>query len=149
MVSAANAANEVRRGSSAHVDDYISTRRGEGAGEHTISKELVALRASLKIALRRGLWRGIPEAVCPIAFAPEYKPRTRFLSQAELQRLLSKLPGDRAAAVAFMVATSAEWGAVKRAERDDVSIEALARARARHEARDAPAHRPARHARAA
>jgi hypothetical protein len=28
-----------------HVDQYISTRRLEGAGENTISKELITLRA--------------------------------------------------------------------------------------------------------
>jgi hypothetical protein len=83
------------------VDHYISTRRMEGAGENTIAKEIIALRAALKLARRAGLWRGDPAAVCPIAFAPEYKPRTRFLPASELQRLLSQLSGDRAAAVAF------------------------------------------------
>lgn len=55
------------------VDRYISKRRAEGACENTIAKELIALRASLKLARRAGLWRGDPAAVCPIAFAPEYK----------------------------------------------------------------------------
>jgi hypothetical protein len=72
-----------------HVDDYISVRRNEGAAENTIAKELVALRAALTLARRAGLWRGDPAAVCPIAFAPEYKPRTRFLSPSDLQRLLA------------------------------------------------------------
>jgi integrase len=104
------------------VDHYISTRRTEGTGENTIAKEIIALRAALKLARRAGLWRGDPAAVCPIAFAPEYKPRTHFLSASELHRLLSQLSGDRAAAVAFMVATSAEWGAVVRAQRLDVDL---------------------------
>jgi integrase len=106
------------------VDRYISKRRAEGACENTIAKELIALRASLKLARRAGLWRGDPAAVCPIAFAPEYKPRRRFLTQDELRRLLAALPADRAAAVAFMVATSAEWGAIVRAERGDVDLDA-------------------------
>jgi integrase len=106
------------------VDHFISTRRAEGAAENTINKEIIALRAALKLARRAGLWRGDPAAVCPIAFAPEYKPRTRHLSPAELQRLLAELTADRAAAVAFMVATSAEWGAVVRARRDDVELNA-------------------------
>jgi hypothetical protein len=105
------------------VDRFISTRRAEGASENTINKEIIALRAALKLARRAGLWRGDPAAVCPIAFAPEYRPRTRYLSPAELQRLLAELSADRAAAVAFMVATSAEWGAVVRARRDDVQLE--------------------------
>jgi site-specific recombinase XerC len=99
------------------VDRYISKRRAEGASESTISKELIALRASLKLARRAGIWRGDPAAVCPIAFAPEYKPRRRFLTEDELSRLLGALSHDHAAAVAFMVATSAEWGAVCSAER--------------------------------
>jgi hypothetical protein len=61
------------------VDRFISTRRSEGAAENTIAKEIIALRAALKLARRAGLWRGDPAAVCPIAFAPEYKPRTRYL----------------------------------------------------------------------
>jgi len=105
------------------VDRYISTRRAEGAAENTIAKDIIALRAALKLARRAGLWRGDPAAVCPIAFAPEYKPRTRYLPPAELQRLLAQLAADRAAAVAFMVATSAELGAVARAQRDDVELE--------------------------
>jgi integrase len=102
------------------VDSFISTRRSEGASENTISKEIIALRAALKLARRSGLWRGDPAAVCPIGFAPEYKPRTRFLPPAELQRLLAELTPDRAAAVAFIVATSAELGAVIRAQRADI-----------------------------
>jgi integrase len=105
------------------VDGFISTRRTEGAAENTIAKEIIALRAALKLARRAGLWRGDPAAVCPIAFAPEYKPRTRYLPPSELQRLLPELTDDRAAAVAFIVATSAEWGAVERARREDIELE--------------------------
>lgn len=105
---------------SADVDDYITRRRGEGVSESTISKELVTLRAALKIAVRRRLWSGDPAAVCPIAFAPEYKPRQRWLNFAELDELLAQLSEDRAARVALMVATSAEWGATERAERADI-----------------------------
>jgi len=90
-----------------HVDNFISRRRGEGAHESTISKELVTLRAALKAAVRAGLWLGNPAAVLPIAFAPEYKPRQRFLSAGELSKLLGALLEDQAARVAFIVATSA------------------------------------------
>ena len=53
-----------------HVDGYISRRRAEGAHEATIAKELVTLRAALKLAVRAGLWFGNPAAVLPVAFAP-------------------------------------------------------------------------------
>ena len=48
--------------------------------DHTIAKELVALRAALKLAKRRGIWKGDPAEVLPVGFAPEYKPRNRFLT---------------------------------------------------------------------
>lgn len=105
----------------ADVDRYISTRRREGASENTISKELVTLRAALKIALRKGQWQGNIVAVIPTAFAPEYKPRTRFLTESELQKLLAQLTPDRAARVAFIVATSACWGETERARRDHIA----------------------------
>jgi hypothetical protein len=60
------------------VDRYISVRRGEGASENTIAKELVTLRAALKLALRSGQWNGNLAAVMPVGFAPEYKPKKRF-----------------------------------------------------------------------
>ncbi len=103
------------------VDDYISTRRGEGAKDTTIHKELVTLRAALKLAKRAGMWRGDVAEVLPVAFAPEYQPRTRALSRPELQRLLAQLVPDRAARVAFIVATSACWRETERARREDVA----------------------------
>ncbi|HAM54084.1 MAG TPA: hypothetical protein DCQ64_01185 [Candidatus Rokubacteria bacterium] len=105
---------------SADVDGYISRRRSTGVKDSTISKELVTLRAALKVALRRGLWNGNVAAVCPIAFSPAYKPRERFLASAEeAGRLLEQLSADRAARVAFTLATSAELRATERAQDED------------------------------
>ena len=103
------------------VDSYISQRRCEGASESTIYKEIVTLRAALRLARRAGIWFGEPAAICPIAFAPEYKPRTRALTQGELQALLAQLLPDRAARVAFIVATSASWRETELARDEDVS----------------------------
>jgi len=104
-----------------HVDGFISRRRAEAAHEATIAKELVTLRAALKLAVRAGLWTGNPAAVLPIAFAPEYRPRDRFLTPEELSKLLGALLADQAARVAFIVATSACWGESCRAMRVDVA----------------------------
>ena len=95
--------------SAAAVDKVIDQRRVEEASEHTIAKELVALRCTLKLAVRAGLWRGDPAAVLPVLFAAEYTPRTRTLSRSELQVLLTELPPNPAAMVAFMVACGARW----------------------------------------
>ncbi len=107
----------------ADVDRFISARRRERVSEHTISKELVTLRGALKLARRARIWFGDPAAFLPVGFAPEYKPVKRFLSRDELRALLGALTGDHAACVAFMVATSAEWGAVERARREDVTAD--------------------------
>src|SRR2546422_8620879 len=64
---------------------------------------------------------GVQTCALPISFLPEYVPRKRFLTREELCRLLASQTRDHAAQVAFMVATSAEWGAVMRARREDVS----------------------------
>ena len=106
-----------------HIDAYIEQRRVEGAAESTIQKELTTLRAALKLAKRRDLWLGDIDAVMPSGFSPQYKPRERFLSGVELPLLLRELPGPRAAVVAFIVATSAEWRAVERAQPSDVALD--------------------------
>jgi len=103
-----------------HVDQYISQRRGDGASENTIAKELVTLRCTLKLMLRREKWSGNPMAILPTRFAPEYKPRERYLRPKEMRALLAHLPADHAARAAFTVATSANRGETFRAMREDV-----------------------------
>ena len=107
--------------SASGVDAVIQQRRDEGAGENTISKELVALRCALKLAVRAGLWKGNPAAVLPVAFAAEYVPRTRYLTRGELQQLLAQLPANPAAMVAFIVASGARWGEAASALAADVA----------------------------
>jgi integrase len=104
----------------AEVDRYVSARRAEGFAENTISKELVAMRAALKLAKRAGKWAGDVAAIFPVGFAPEYEPRRRVLAVPEVYRLLEQLEPDRAARVAFLVATGARLGESDRAERADV-----------------------------
>jgi integrase len=105
------------------VDGYISRRRSEGAADTTISKELIVLRKSLRLAIRAGLWRGRVDEVIPVAFSPGYEPRKRALTANELKKLLAELLPDRAARVAFIVATSACWRETELARRPDVGEE--------------------------
>jgi len=129
---------------SADVDRYITQRRGEWSvppraevhdaegkvvqaahagraiGEHTISKELVALRAALKLARRAGMWKGDPAQVLPVGFAPDYEPREHFLTSGQLEVLVAQLLPDAAARVAYTVATSAEDSVAEGALRTDV-----------------------------
>ncbi len=59
--------------------------------------------------------------VIPVAFSPGYEPRKRALTADELKKLLAELLADRAARVAFIVATSACWRETELARRSDVS----------------------------
>lgn len=106
------------------VDTFISARRAEGAADHTIAKELGAMRVALKLAKRAGLWSGDLGEIFPPAFAPAYVPRQRWLPAGELSRLLAELSPDKAARVAFIVATSASWSESESARREDVAGDA-------------------------
>ncbi|MEI8257664.1 MAG: hypothetical protein WCJ30_18470, partial [Deltaproteobacteria bacterium] len=113
----------LRKLKAAAVDAYIEQRRAEGAVENTIHKELTTLRASLKLAKRRGLWLGDIDAVVPPGFSPNHRPHQRNLPPDEVTRLVRELPPERAAIVSFIVATSAEWGVVEKMERRDVEAD--------------------------
>ncbi len=119
-----------------HVDAYISLRRREGVSEHTISKELVTLRKALKLAKRRGRFRGDLAELLPSGFAPAYKPRTRTLSMPELERLLPELGPDRGARVAFAIATGANLRETDRALRSDVAADRVHLRGTKRETRD-------------
>lgn len=103
----------------ATVDGYITERRGHGASDHTIFKELDVLERGLRIARRMKLWAGVVEDVMPERFSPRYTPKTRALPLDELVRVLAVLPRDRAAWVAYAVAAGAELAALQTAERGD------------------------------
>ena len=104
------------------VDSFIESRLDEGAVPNTISKELTVLRASLKVAKRRGAFDRDIAAVMPEGFSPEYKPVTRFLTTAEAEALFAELAPDRAARVAFILATGARLGESDRAQRGDIDV---------------------------
>jgi integrase len=118
------------------VDEYIARRRNGGAKDTTIHKDLSTWRKAMKFAKRAGLWDGDIDRVFPVAFAPEYRPRERWMTPQEWLALVEDSealdqPDSRRAEVkaarratlamvAFMVATSAEWGAVERARPEDI-----------------------------
>lgn len=90
---------------------YISTRKSEGAHPNTVHKELVVLRLALKQARNRGLFRGDISAVVPVIKSP-YKPKTRWLTVDEFDRLMAQLPPARQLSVALSVYTSANLSEV-------------------------------------
>lgn len=106
------------------LDGYVTTRRREKSSEHTIHKELGALHVALRLAKRRGLWRGDLEELLPPA-PVDYKPKTRFITYAEMPVLLAELDSDDSARAAFCMATSAELGATTRTTRKDLELDPI------------------------
>lgn len=74
----------------AAVSDYTATRTKEGASRHTIHKELVVLRQTLKEAQKRGLYAGSLDVVP--SWQADYQPKTRALSVEEFALLLANTP---------------------------------------------------------
>ena len=106
------------------VDAFVEQRIAEGAARNTVSKELGALRAALKIAKRRGEYPGDLAETMPHGFATEYVPRRRVLrSPVELQALVDQLEPHRAAHMLYFVATAARDSEAARAERRDIDLE--------------------------
>ncbi len=104
------------------VDRFIDARRNEQASDHTIAKELYVLRAMLDTARRARRWFGVVDDVMPRRFSPNYRPRDRFLTIEEVQRVIAELPPDRAAWVALAVGAGAELAALQAAERGDLDL---------------------------
>ena len=104
------------------VDSFVEKRLEEGAAHNTVSKELGTLRAALKVAKRRGEFTGEIDAIMPSGFSANYKPKERFLTGREAQKLLAQLAPDRAARVAFILATSALIGESDRARVEDIDL---------------------------
>jgi integrase len=106
------------------VDGYRKQRHLEGAHPSTISKEIVTLSQVLKLAKRAGKYTHDLAAVLPHGLGDQYEPRERFLLPAELSLLLQFLNRQHAAAVLFVVCTSARHGELGRARVEDVNLDA-------------------------
>ncbi len=99
---------------------YIDRRRAEGAADTSIDKEVVLIRAALKLAMQRGWWRGDLDAVIPADFDPQYTAKERNFKRFEFELMVPWLNEDAAAAAAFALATGAEDAALGRALRGDL-----------------------------
>ena len=106
------------------VLSYIDTRAGEGRGTspHTIKKELGALKGFLEWARFRGTFLADLATVIPPRYSSQHKPRTRWLTHEEAKLLLDWLDPHRSAHVAFILATGARRGEVRRAHRNDILL---------------------------
>lgn len=102
------------------IDSYIDQRIKEGAGRHTLTKELTTLRITLRVARRRGEYHQDPGAVLPVGWESGYTPRTRTLSRPEVDALLAALTAPQRAWICFALATGASPSEVVAAEAGDI-----------------------------
>jgi integrase len=101
------------------LEAYLSQRIDEDAAKTTVKKEFRALTSVLRFAARNGKYAGDPRNVVP-ELEDDYRPRTRFLTLPEADKLLRALPVDRAAQAAFILATGARWSEAEKARPMDV-----------------------------
>jgi integrase len=107
----------------AEVDHYLSTRHAEGASRPTQWKELCTLRGALKLARRHGNYPHALDQVMPHAFeGASSTPRDGHLTLPQVTKLVAALEPERAAVVAFIVATAADWRSVELAEPGDIDM---------------------------
>ncbi len=120
------------------VDAFIDHRLAEGAARRSIGMELGALRGVLKVARRAGKFTVGVDTVMPTDWSDDYQPVERNLTPDEVRRLVAELAAEntkpqgggkernalnQAASVAYMVATGARLGEMRRAERAHIRLD--------------------------
>ncbi len=100
--------------------DYIRWRRSSKVTDSSIKKELGTLRTALYLGQEQGLFGGNPALAIPASFTPETKAADRSPTREEFLALVPYLHPDAAAITSFILATSAEVSALKRARRADL-----------------------------
>lgn len=101
------------------VDQYKDQRFAEKAHHHTISKEFTALRQILKKASRADVYAYDLGKLFPPEFGTGYTPRESVLSLETESILRQELQPHQWGAVAFIIATSARFGEMRRARKGD------------------------------
>jgi integrase len=104
--------------SRAHLERYVAERK---AGPRTMTSELGMLRSALRLAKQRG--RPVPDLdLLTIPVPGSIEPKTRWLTQAELDALYPCLPAARADWVRVAVWTGARREEVNGLDWSDVDL---------------------------
>lgn len=115
----------------AAFDQFVAQRRGEGASDHTISKEVGAFLRALRLAKRSDAFGAELAVLRPFDLSPDYVPRTRALTPEELGALFVTIggknryedPQQRQAFVGFAVGLGLRKGEVEALASDDFDLE--------------------------
>jgi integrase len=107
------------------IDRYLAQRSKENVARTTQGKELTTLRGALRIAARQGAFPWALDTIMPDRFTLEYVPGTRALTLEQVHALIAVLEPRRAAVVAFIVTTAADWQSVGLAEAEDKTAVAM------------------------
>ena len=105
------------------TSSYVETRRAEGAGSNTISKELIELRKTLKLAESNGRKLSGPAATIVPPFDPEYQPRTKTLTIGQAEALLEVLLPHRQLWVILGLWVGARVSGIERLMWDHVDLD--------------------------
>ena len=105
------------------IDRFIARRREEGAKDHTINKEYIAIRQMCKIAKRAGEWWGDLATLRPEDFSENYEPREATLTFDEVRRLFAVMPPEKVVAVA-LGCIGARRAELQRIRREDIDLAA-------------------------
>ncbi|HXG69959.1 MAG TPA: tyrosine-type recombinase/integrase [Gemmatimonadaceae bacterium] len=99
---------------------FIETREAEGADSHSLHRELTTLRLTLKSAKRAREFTGDPRDTIP-KYKAGYTPLTDWVTAEQVWAAIAHLLPHRGAAVAFAIATAADFSSIFTAKREDVS----------------------------
>jgi integrase len=101
------------------VQDYISQRLAAPAKPHTIAKELIVLRRTLKHAHKRGILAAIP----PLPdYSPKYKPRETWLTAEQFAALQKQLEPHRQRWTGLATYAGGSAGEVERVRWEEVKF---------------------------
>lgn len=104
----------------ARVLKYIERREGEGASTHSVHRELTALRLTLRSAKRAREFPGDPRETIP-RYKSGYEPLKNWVTPEQVWAAIAYLLPHRGAAVAFAIATAADFSSIFTATRADIT----------------------------
>lgn len=121
LIRLLGATADINKLTRAQVADYTVQRAKEDACRHTVHKELVALRQTLKEAKTRGEYGGSLDVVPQ--WSAEYEPRRRWLTPDQFRKIVAAAAVRNRTWLMLQVFTSAGYGEVRRMTWEHIDFE--------------------------